>query len=103
MNTLLLFLGGSFLVIGVQFFRGKWLWLMDGNLLGDDQGEINSAGAIKAGKWTSPGVIICGVSLICLVFDGYWFWEILGISLLIISGLYFVFLVVIAYIYWAKS
>lgn len=82
MSILLLFFGGSFLVIGVQFFRGKWLWLMAGNLLGDDQGEINSAGAIKAGKWTSPGVIICGVSLICLVFDGYWFWEILGISLL---------------------
>ncbi|MBD5069939.1 MAG: hypothetical protein HDT50_07195 [Lactobacillus sp.] len=87
MDILLLFLGISFLILGMQFFRGKWLRLLAGNFWGDEQGKINSAGAIKAGKLLGPAVIVCGFSLTCLIFDGSSFWQILGIGLLTISGL----------------
>ena len=58
MDILLLFLGISFLILGMQFFRGKWLRLLAGNFWGDEQGKINSAGAIKAGKLLGPAVIV---------------------------------------------
>lgn len=56
-----------FLIIGRQFRRGKWLFLIAGNIFNDSSNE-------KAKKWGGlEGIIMYGLSILFLSFVLYMF------------------------------
>lgn len=89
MQIFLLTVGGSFLVLCIQFFRGKWLRLLAGNTFGD----ISPLAATKAGKH---------VALILLAFADSRT-DMLSLILFSVGTIYTISLVILTYYFWLKS
>ncbi len=66
-GIILVILGFFFLIIGRQFRRGKWLFLIAGNIFNDSSNG-------KAKKWGGlVGIIMYGLSILFLSFVLYMF------------------------------
>lgn len=50
MDILLFILDLFFIILGINFFKSKWLKLLAGNFGGDENNNVNSKVAKKMGK-----------------------------------------------------
>lgn len=98
MQIFLLTVGGAFLVLCIQFFRGKWLRLLAGNTLGD----ISPVVAAKAGKHVALIMLIFGLALILLAFSDSRT-DMLSLILFSVGTIYTISLVILTYYFWLKS
>lgn len=99
MQIFLLTVGGAFLVLCIQFFRGKWLRLLAGNTLGD----ASANNATKAGKDLAWASLFFGSALILLAFEHYTWVNILSLILFGLGTIYTVVLVILTYYFWLKN
>ncbi|MSE04377.1 DUF3784 domain-containing protein (plasmid) [Lactobacillus salivarius] len=99
MDILLFILGLFFIILGINFFKSKWLKLLAGNFWGDENNNVNSKAAKKMGKVVSPGIIIAGVALLFYAFEKSKIADILVIAAIVYS----LIIVVIVYINYAKN
>lgn len=98
MQIFLLTVGGSFLVLCIQFFRGKWLRLLAGNTFGD----ISPLAAAKAGKHVALIMLSFGLALILLAFADSRT-DMLSLILFSVGTIYTISLVILTYYFWLKS
>lgn len=98
MQIFLLTVGGVFLVLCIQFFRGKWLRLLAGNTFGN----ISPVMAAKDGKHVALIMLIFGLALILLAFTDSRT-DMLSLILFSVGTIYTISLVILTYYFWLKS
>ena len=97
MDILYLTLCVVFMVIGIQFTRGKWLRLLVGHGK-QSQGELKKPGLIIA-----PGLIGLGLSMFFLGFFDSRSWDNIGNAIFVLSVAYLVGTVILAYIRFGRG
>ncbi|MDD6431715.1 MAG: hypothetical protein PUF79_01130 [Lactobacillaceae bacterium] len=97
MDILYLTLCVVFMVIGIQFTRGKWLRLIAGHG-GRSQEELKKPGLIIA-----PGMIGLGMSMFFLGFFDSRSWANIGNAIFVLSIAYLVGTVILAYIRFGRG
>lgn len=102
METSSLLLCIVFMLVGLQFLRGKWLnlltWLQQffGNTVSADQ--LNRAGMVLA-----PGLIALGFSMFCWGFFGPGAWQTAGNAIFALSLIYLLAALVGVYVNFARK
>ncbi|MGN1279280.1 MAG: hypothetical protein ACI4T4_01200 [Limosilactobacillus sp.] len=92
MDILYLTLCVVFMVVGVQFTRGKWLRLLAG------RGKRSQEDRKKAGLIVSPGLIGLGLSMFFFGFFNSHSWDNIGNAIFILSVAYLVGTVILSYV-----
>lgn len=102
METSALLLCIVFMLVGLQFLRGKWLnlltWLQQfsGNTVSANQ--LNRAGMVLA-----PGLIALGFSMFCWGFFGPGAWQTAGNAIFALSLIYLLAALVGVYVNFARK
>lgn len=97
MDILYLTLCVVFMLIGVQFTRGKWLRLLAGHS-NKSKEKLKKSGLIIA-----PGLIGLGLSMFFFGFFNSHYWANIGNAIFVLSIAYLVATVILAYIKFGRE
>lgn len=97
MSTIYLLFSLIFLVIGLQFLRGKWIKIMP------HRSTTAEERVRKNAEIVSPGLIGAGIGLFCLGFFKAEFWMTTGNAIFLFSFAYIVLFAIVIFMNSVKN